>query len=241
MALICKKIPTFAPPQKPYSLDFCAEGFVDITAYSKGKIKADMQYIKMGLSGAISLAIVREGVAKRLLDALSLLPLGYTFKVYDAWRPFSVQKAIYDSYFEKVKEAHLSEGLSEEQLHALTRKFVSFPKRDVQPSFVHSSGGAVDLTIIDADGNELDMGTGFDDFTPLSMTSAFEHMEHSPICQNRRLLYSAMTEAGFTNYHEEWWHYDFGDIFYGQKTGENVIYDSVFDTNDVLERMNVYV
>ncbi|MGH7089198.1 MAG: M15 family metallopeptidase, partial [Stellaceae bacterium] len=73
----------------------------------------------------------------------------------------------------------------------------------------HSRGAAVDLTLIDADGAELEMGTGFDAFTPLSHhgTTAL------PIAaqRNRMLLLGLMTAAGWDFYRNEWWHYQLFD------------------------------
>jgi D-alanyl-D-alanine dipeptidase len=81
---------------------------------------------------------------------------------------------------------------------------------------VHSFGMAVDLTLADTQGQELDMGTPFDDTTALSHP-ALEH-EHaasgrlSPTqIDHRRLLRCAMLQAGWQAIDTEWWHFDFGD------------------------------
>ena len=69
----------------------------------------------------------------------------------------------------------------------------------------HSRGVAVDLTLLVADGRELDMGTGFDAFTPLSHHAS---LEVSPSAQaNRFILLGIMTAAGWDFYRNEWWHY----------------------------------
>ena len=111
---------------------------------------------------------------------------------------------------------------------------MSLPRKDLRLSYVHSSGGAVDLTIVDAQGVPLDMGTDFDDFSPLARTDAFEHPHADPICQkNRRLLYGVLTEAGFTNYPEEWWHYDYGDLFWARALNKDALYSSYFDEKEL--------
>lgn len=207
---------------------FCRddEAFVDIEEYSLGKITADMKYAKAGRPGAITRAFARKTVADMLLRAAELLPVGYSFKVFDAWRPYEVQKSLYDEYFEKLKSENPS--LNEEKLHKLSRQFVSYPDKSQLFSYVHSSGGAVDITVVDEFGRELDMGTEFDDFSPLASTDYFENSENVIVKKNRRVLYFAMTRAGFTNFPNEWWHYDYGDIFYGKICGEAVKYPSVY-------------
>lgn len=219
------------PYAEPLAYDKADEPFVDVAAYSDGKIAVDMKYAQQGRNGAITTAYTRRQVADMLLQANALLPDGCRLKIYDAWRPYDVQKELYDEYFDKLKRE--LPNLSEEQLHTLAKKFVSFPDQSKPFAYPHSSGGAVDLTIIDAQGNELDMGTGFDDFTALAETAALEHAEDSAACQNRRLLYHVMTSVGFTNYPSEWWHFDYADTFWGRVTGLPVRYGSVYTVDQL--------
>jgi D-alanyl-D-alanine dipeptidase len=63
--------------------------------------------------------------------------------------------------------------------------------------------------LIGEDGRDLDMGTGFDAFTPLSHHG---NLEVSPLAQrNRLLLMGLMTGAGWDFYRNEWWHYQLFD------------------------------
>ena len=81
---------------------------------------------------------------------------------------------------------------------------------------IHSFGMAVDITLADAQGQELDMGTPFDDTTERSHP-ALEHRHAAAglLSQaqlaNRRLLRSALLQAGWQAISTEWWHFDFGD------------------------------
>lgn len=210
-----------------------AEEFVDIYKYSDKKIKVNLQYFKNKLNGAISKAFVRKSVADRLLKALQLLPDGYTFVILDAWRPYEVQLSLFNGYYNQIKEAN-PDILSEEELHNRTLEFVSYPDRSKKFSFVHSSGGAVDITIIDDKGIELDMGSEFDEFSDRSYTDWYERNDISDtIRDNRRLLHNVMLSCGFTNYPSEWWHYDYGDIFWSYYTGKEAIYPSAFDLTEV--------
>jgi D-alanyl-D-alanine dipeptidase len=81
---------------------------------------------------------------------------------------------------------------------------------------IHSFGMALDITLVDEDGNEFDMGTGFDDLSELSHPA----LEAAMLAKgalgaaqvaNRTLLRAAMTHAGFVGINSEWWHFDFGD------------------------------
>ena len=102
------------------------------------------------------------------------------FKVFDAFRPQAAQEALWNICPNEMYLMPPSKGS------------------------VHTRGVAIDLTLIDAAGIELDMGTPFDDFTEQS-----HHGAHLPaeIEQNRYLLLAIMTTAGFDFYRNEWWHY----------------------------------
>lgn len=186
------------------------------------------KYFEQNISGATADVYVRSTVADMLLKAAGMLPEGYKFKIYDAWRPAAVQKALFDAYYDRLRKEYEGTGISGEQLKELTMRFVSFPSADPAKPFVHSTGGAVDLTIVDAAGRELDMGTGFDDFTDAAHTSYFESAGSEEIRDNRRILYNVMMAAGFTNYPSEWWHYDFGDRFWAAMNGRDSIYTGIY-------------
>lgn len=229
-----KPIPFFdLPDTSVIGYDEKPEGFVDINEYSDGRIKVSMQYFEARLNGSINKALVRKGVADRLLKALKLLPEGYTFEILDAWRPYDVQLSLFNGYYNQIKEAN-PDILSTEELRKKTLEFVSYPDKSIKFSFVHSSGGAVDITIIDNNGNRLDMGSEFDEFTDRSYTDWYEKNDvNDTIRNNRRLLYNVLCSCGFTNYPSEWWHYDYGDIFWSYYTGQDAIYSSAFELSEV--------
>ena len=81
---------------------------------------------------------------------------------------------------------------------------------------IHSFGMAVDVTLVDASGRELDMGTGFDDLTELSHPALEEgFLLRGELRQgqmdNRLLLREAMSGEGWLGIRTEWWHFDAGD------------------------------
>ncbi len=107
--------------------------------------------------------------------------LGYRFKLFDAYRPTEAQWKLWN--------------------HTPDPDFLADPNKGSP----HSRGVAIDLTLIDAKGDELDMGTAFDAFTPLSHHGA-EGISEEAI-RNRLLLLGIMTCAGWDFYRNEWWHY----------------------------------
>jgi len=131
-------------------------------------------------------AYLHPVAAEHLSRAIGLAAaLGLRLKIFDAFRPTEAQWAMWN--------------------HTPDPNFLADPRRGSP----HSRGVAVDLTLIGANGAELDMGTGFDAFTP--------HSHHgdtsvSPEAQrNRLILLGLMTAAGWDFYRNEWWHYQLFD------------------------------
>jgi len=237
-----KGIPDISEPQSYESTDFQAavseaadSRFVEIRETEL--IKVAMQYPVMGMHHAEQGCFVRKKVYEMLLLAARMLPLGYQLKILDAWRPFALQQELYRTYSERIVKEFGSDGCSEEEKRNVIRKFVSEPVNDRDLPPVHTTGGAVDLTIIRKDGTELEMGTGFDAFTEKTYTSFFEKQEETPenivVRDNRRLLYHIMTEAGFTNLPSEWWHFDYGDRFWAFYNQKPALYRGAFTREEM--------
>jgi zinc D-Ala-D-Ala dipeptidase len=81
----------------------------------------------------------------------------------------------------------------------------------------------------------LNMGTAFDEVSPATLTRYYEEKvakgealspRDQEALNNRRMFIDVMTKAGFSNYHEEWWHFDFGNQFDAKRTGRSAIYGS---------------
>ena len=230
-------IPDRADPERYEVRAFRPSGFLEIT--DNEYFAVEMQYPLLGMRNAQLRCLVREEVYERLARAAKALPGGMRLKFLDAWRPFALQKELYETYSARIIRDFGLGDRSEEERSAVIRKFVSdpVPDRDVPP--VHTTGGAVDVTIIGEDGAELDMGTGFDAFTEKTWTAYFEraggNLENmtSRIRENRRLLYRVMTGAGFTNLPSEWWHFDDGDRFWAYYEKKPAIYRGVFTEEEI--------
>jgi zinc D-Ala-D-Ala dipeptidase len=132
---------------------------------------------------------------------------GCTPLVLDALRPQRVQQQLWDAL----------EGTG-------LQMYLADPAR----GSIHSYGMALDITILDEHGRELDMGTGFDDLTELSHPRLEEgflatgQLTEQQLA-NRRLLREAMIDAGFRGINTEWWHFDCGDRELVRRTFHRVL------------------
>lgn len=178
-------------------------------------------YARMDVPGAINECYLREGVYRRLLAVARSLPQGMTLLVLDGWRPWRVQQYLFETLSEAIRDAN--PDIAEQELMERTREFVSLPSRSPEAPSPHLTGGAVDVTLCDADGLPLDMGTLFDEAMPASHAAALEPREaaqsRNQPRDNRRLLYHAMLAQGFTNLPSEWWHFDYGDQLWAHYRG----------------------
>jgi D-alanyl-D-alanine dipeptidase len=130
-----------------------------------------------------SIAVLRKGTALKLKKANEIFKKdGYTIKVWDAYRPLHVQQIFWDL----VPDSN----------------FVANPKQGSR----HNRGASVDITLVDKDGNEIEMGTKFDDF---SEKAAYNYPGHTETAlKNMKYLRDVMEEAGFKGISSEWWHFD---------------------------------
>jgi D-alanyl-D-alanine dipeptidase len=132
---------------------------------------------------------------EKMVEWLARHRPGATPLVLDAMRPQRVQQQLWDAL----------EGTD-------LQMYLANPVR----GSIHSYGMALDITILDENGRELDMGTGFDDMTELSHPKLEEgfllsgRLTEAQVA-NRRLLREAMHHAGFVGINTEWWHFDCGD------------------------------
>lgn len=185
-------------------------------------------YYAQQIPSSLQSIYLRESAYERLKLALSLLPQKYSFILYDGYRPLQVQQFLFTQFSEQIKSQNPT--FTEQQVKQETLKYVAFPSLNKEYPAPHLTGGAIDLTIGDSNGNALHLGTAFDEMNKKSATRYFEQNaeENSEARDLRRLLYNCMTTAGFMNYSEEWWHYDFGNISWARRTGsENAIYGAV--------------
>ena len=155
-------------------------------------------FVGHDLYGTLDCAWLHHQAAAGLERAVDLLEReapGHRLLVLDALRPHRVQIQLWD---------HL-EGTD-------LRQYVADPAL----GSIHSFGMALDATLVDAEGRELDMGTGYDEMTELSHPRLEpQHLASGALTQrqvrNRELLRSVLFRSGFQGIDNEWWHFDMGN------------------------------
>lgn len=206
--------------QQPANLDSKMREYnlVDVQELNSD-ILVDLKYsttdnfVGVDMYGDLETAYLERAFAARVVQAQQLLQQRhpeYTLLIYDAARPISVQRAMREAV----------EGTEFED-------FVADGTRGGR----HNYGVAVDLTIATLDGEPLDMGAGFDDFTEAASVKGTADNSDSrtrtvqvyrdyiydmakrgiisyEAASNRILLIEVMHAAGLYPYRREWWHYE---------------------------------
>lgn len=150
---------------------------IDLRYATKDNFMGDTLY-------SANICLLRSEVAEQLVKAhQSLRKLNLGLKVWDAYRPLSVQKKMW----KKISDP----------------RYVADPARGSN----HNRGAAVDVTLVDSQGNELEMPTEFDDFSQRARSDYPDASERAK--QNRSILQQAMTSYGFLTISSEWWHFNY--------------------------------
>lgn len=202
-----------------------SEPLVDTQCLSKDHIYTQSDYLKQGIAHALPTCYLRESLIERLRHAASLLPAGVYLMILDGWRPVALQQELIRQVGLDIKARFKHESEAKQQ--EILSLFVAEPSTDPQRPSPHLTGGSVDLTLCDASGTWLDMGSGFDEPVDASWTAALEALPASEAQKNRRLLYWAMIESGFSNLSTEWWHFDYGNQLWAYYTDQERAFFSV--------------
>ena len=185
-------------------------GFVDLSEAVPG-IRTDVRSATAHTLTGHPLAGYRAAKAVATREAAAALAsafeaarrLGYGMLIYDAYRP---QKAV-DDFARWSREPETGETKAE--FYPALEKADLFPLGYIAEKSGHSRGSTVDLTLTDASGAPLDMGTCFDFMSERSHHGAAGLTEAQS--RNRAMLRDMMIRAGFVPYENEWWHYRLAD------------------------------
>ena len=225
---------------KPYQripiLD-CKEALIPIPL-AKFAIASPHPYQKLGAPyGKKTPYYLRQGVVERLTLAQRFLQQkcpGWRIQIVDAYRPIEVQQFMVDYTFAQLLAQR---GLTEQTLIASEREgiwqevfqFWATPSTDPMTPPPHSTGAAIDVTLVSHQNQVVDMGSPIDEVSPRSIPDYFAPTSFSPddpiaspdtlisgdrtlhFHQNRQLLREIMHRAGFRQHPNEWWHFSWGD------------------------------
>lgn len=161
------------------------------------KYSSDDNFLHKNLYGELKHCYLQKDIADKVLKAQKILKEKFPFYsliIYDGVRPLSIQQMMWD-------ELQVPEHLKD--------KYVSNP----EVGSLHNFGCAVDVSIVNEDGWEMDMGTPYDYFGELGHPIAEPRMlDEGKLTwrqfENRKLLREIMTRAGFTYITTEWWHFN---------------------------------
>ena len=189
--LVCCKSTQLNSKKSPVLLDITKEvdsnAFVNLRNYSNDFV-FDMKYATADnfLKEKVypcDECFLRVKTVKALLEAnKTFLDKGFRIKLYDCYRPKSIQKKMWKI----VPDAN----------------FVANPKK----GSIHNRGGAVDISLVDSLGAEVNMGTKFDFFGKEASHNYLDLSEE--ILANRKFLKDIMLQHNFKSFDSEWWHYN---------------------------------
>ena len=182
--------PTPSPAPKSIDEVFAYAGMLDITELDDS-IVLDLRYATTNNFTGVQhyefpLALMHKDAAAAFLKAHNLAKAdGYLLRIYDSYRPLSVQRSLYES--------------TPPHLYA----FVAAPSKNEK----HSMGLAIDCGLSDLEGNEIPMPSGFDEFNESAYVGYTGGTAEEQA--NRDYLIQLMERCGFTVYAKEWWHFSF--------------------------------
>jgi zinc D-Ala-D-Ala dipeptidase len=210
---------------KPYRLvpiQECGEPLVPIPLRLFA-VETPHSYMKCGADYAgKSPYYLRQGVLDRVIQAqekLQQLHPGWQVQIFDAYRPVEVQQYMVDYTF---KQTVAERGLDLDRLSSAQTEQIwqdvyqiwAIPSFDLDTPPPHSTGAAIDLTLVNELGVVVDMGSPIDEMSPRSQPDYYAN-NPDPIAQqyhrNRQILWQIMNYAGFARHPEEWWHFSIGD------------------------------
>lgn len=216
---------------KPYqtvAIQECGERLVPLPA-ELFSFESPHPYRELGAPyGDRSPFYLRESVVERLFNAqehLQTLRPGWRLRIFDGFRPLAVQQFMVDYTLEDMARSQnlepkkLSETQRQQLLEAVY-EFWAIPNDDPDDPPPHSTGGAVDLTLVNASNQVVNMGSPIDEISPRSHPDYFANADSDPeqsYHQYRQLLAQVMGTAEFVRHPNEWWHFCYGERMWAWK------------------------
>ncbi|MHC5759491.1 M15 family metallopeptidase [Nostoc sp.] len=186
-------------------------------------VESPHPYEKLGAPyGDRSPYYLRQSVIENLLQAqnyLNVLHPNWRIQIFDAYRPIAVQQFMVDYSF---TQALQDRGLTEVELSPNQRQEIwevvyaiwAAPSLDEKTPPPHSTGAAVDVTLVDDAGQIVNMGSPIDEMSERSHPDYYANSDRPEMQKyhtHRQLLQDVMLKAGFQRNPREWWHFSVGD------------------------------
>ena len=161
----------------------------------------------------------RKGMIERLLKAAKVVSeKGYRLHIYQIYRSPETQTNRRNELYEQLKQKYPDYDETE------ILRLLNIGIAGVGGG--HQTGGAVDMSLCDKEGRELDMGTQYSEHNQKTKTRCMALTDEQR--RNRRVLVDAMQRAGFVNYPAEWWHFSYGDkMWAAYSSKKSALYDIV--------------
>lgn len=197
----------------------CGEPLVPIPL-EQFAVESPHPYEKLGAPyGDTSPYYLRESVIAALISAQAELQqrqAGWRIQIFDAYRPIAVQQFMVDHTFAQVVQSQNldPDTLSDDQRHATLQQVYQIwavPSANPKTPPPHSTGAAIDLTLVDATGQIIDMGSAIDELSPRSQPDYYANQPDKPYHEHRQVLRDVMYSASFRRHPGEWWHFCLGD------------------------------
>jgi len=222
---------------KPYhkiAIDECGEPLVPIPT-EHFAFQIPHPYEKLGApyhnSKADSPYYLRQGVVDSLIAAQTQLQQNYQnwkILIFDAYRPVEVQQFMVDYTFNQIALAQGCEfPVSEDKRQVIIEhvyQFWAVPSLDRAMPPPHSTGAALDVTLVDENNRLIDMGSPIDEISERSYPDYFgksNEPQKQEYHRHRKILKDAMIAAGFQQHPKEWWHFCLGDQMWAWLTNQN--------------------
>jgi zinc D-Ala-D-Ala dipeptidase len=205
-------------PYHQISIIECGEPLIKIPL-ELFAVETPHPYEKLGADyGGYSPYFLRVSVVKNLIEAqnyLQFLHPGWYIQIFDAYRPVAVQQFMVDYSFTQALNARglILSDLSTQQREEIWQEVYEIwavPSLDMNTPPPHSTGAAIDITLVDDNGEVVNMGSPIDEMSERSYPDYYAH-SNQEYHHHRELLLNIMLKAGFQRNPKEWWHFSFGD------------------------------
>jgi len=221
-------------PIKPYQrlpILECGEPLVPIPL-GQFLFQQPHPYQRLGAPyGGASPFYLRQGVLNHLCQAQEQLQQrhpNWRIQIFDAYRPVAVQQFMVDYTLAEMAQAQglNLQNMTEAEHQAILEQVYqiwAMPSLDPATPPPHSTGAAVDVTLVDSTDKVVFMGSPIDELSQRSHPAYFAAIAANPNLpqderdaahtadRNRQLLGEVMVTAGFQRHPGEWWHFSWGD------------------------------